>query len=177
MFCRKCGKEIDYDAEFCKECQEMENFFAEPKPEPDFFGQDQPQVPVQPVVTGNRKEGFGKALTSTILSTIAYFVAMIAYGIIIAAMEEVDGGYYNAEVDHEALMMVVGLGVVFMLAALALAIPALIFGIKSIKCFCRAKREGRIKPIPTLVLGIIGVATSGLVFLFALLILMIATML
>ena len=29
MYCRKCGKFIDYDAECCKECEELENYFED----------------------------------------------------------------------------------------------------------------------------------------------------
>ena len=173
MYCRKCGKQIDYDAEFCKDCQEMESFFAEPK-EYSPQWQTMAQAPVQPALEGNKKEGFGKALTSTILGGIAYFIIMIAYGIILAAAEEISDGGYNYYETHEELMFAVGVAVVFMLISLAVAIPSLILGIKSIKCFFRQKRAGKVKPVPTLVLGIVGTVMSSMVLLFSLLIFLLA---
>ena len=127
MFCRKCGKQIDYDAPICKECEEAEKAFLS----------STPTSLTEPV--GDKREGFGGALTATIFGSIAAFIAMIAFGL----MEQEEG-----------------ISFILTFVVIALSIPALILGIKGMKCFFRAKNAGRIKPIATLVCGIIGLAMS-----------------
>ncbi len=157
MYCRKCGKEIFYDAPICKECEEAELFFN--------FNEQPINFEQEPV--GDRKEGFGKALTATILGALAFFISAIAFGVFSVLVEE----YYSTSYyyDATAIGSIVAVGVVFSLIATGLAIPALILGIKSIKVFKLAVNEGRVKPIATLILGIVGVATSALAFLYVLL--------
>lgn len=156
MYCRKCGKEIFYESPICKECEEAELFFN--------FNEQPINFQQEPV--GDRKEGFGKALTATILGAIAVFISAIAFGVVTALIEQYTANYYY---DTTAIGSIVAVGVVFSLIATGLAIPALILGIKSIKVFKLAVNEGRVKPIATLVLGIVGVATSALAFLYVLL--------
>ena len=112
MYCRKCGKFIDYDAECCKECEELENYFEDkeafaptwqeepqeeqkpytpptnnspfehssssmysnPYSQPSYsqpYSQPSYSQPSYSQPVGDKKEGFGKALASTILSTIS----------------------------------------------------------------------------------------------------------
>ena len=167
MYCRKCGKQIDYEAELCKECQEMETFFSDPAIEPQFEVKEQPQYTQQPVqpLPGNKKEGFGKALAATILGSIAYFIASVALGMLMGLQDVANDYYYTY--DKAAYDAVQAVSIVFAVIALGLAIPALILGIKSMSCFFKQKREGKVKPIATLVLGIVGVATSAFGLFFA----------
>ena len=99
MYCRKCGKQIDYDAETCKECQEMETFFSTPEIEPQFEVREQPQYAQQPVqpLPGNKKEGFGKALAATILGGIAIFIVAIALGMLTGLQDIANDPYYMYE--------------------------------------------------------------------------------
>jgi len=46
-------------------------------------------------------------------------------------------------------------------------VPALIFGIKSITLFKSCTRVGAAKPIPTLILGIVGLSFAALSLFFA----------
>ena len=184
MYCRKCGKQIDYDSENCKECQEMETFFSAPEIEPKFEVREEPRPqytqpqyaytqPRQPL-PGNKKEGFGKALTSTILGSIGIVVALIAYVCLLAAMDY-DYYYDYYYYDSYYYESMISVGVIFMLMSLGLAIPSLILGIKSMSCFFKQKREGKVKPVATLVLGIVGVATSALALLYASICFLVAT--
>jgi hypothetical protein len=167
MFCRKCGKQIDYEAEFCKECQEMDAFFGENKPtveEPSLIVEQE-----KPVLEGNRKEGFGKALTSTILGVLAYFLVSVALGLLMGLKDIKPEAFNYDYVAYEAACdLIQGIAIVITIIAIGLAIPSLILGIKSIKCFIKQKREGKVKPIATLILGIVGLAASGYALLFAL---------
>lgn len=197
MYCRKCGKFIDYDAEYCKECEELENYFEnketvapswqETKKEENSYTPPTSGSPfgysgansysnpsysqpyTQPSYTqstytqpvGDRKEGFGKALASTILSTISFFLIMVAFALISVVLEEADY-YYYYEPDVSGI-------IVLTIMSLGLAIPAFIMGLKSIGCFKRASREGRVKPVATLILGIVGTATTAVDWMYILL--------
>lgn len=62
-----------------------------------------------------------------------------------------------------------GSGLISLAFVLPLIIMGLIFGIKSIKLFsCRVK-EGRVKPVPALVLGIVGVVMTSFAIMSAML--------
>lgn len=162
MYCRKCGKQIDYDARVCKECEETEAFFgpdtpekqqppvqqkqpAQPinpyAPQPPYYYVPQQSMPQPMPMQGSNKKGFGVALTAVILGGVAEFLSAIA-------AELVATGY-----------------MVMALLALGCAIPALILGIKSIKLFFSEKKAGNVKPIPTFVMGLIGTILSGSVLL------------
>ncbi len=62
-----------------------------------------------------------------------------------------------------------GSGLISLAFVLPLIIMGLVFGIKSIKLFsCRVK-EGRVKPVPALVLGIVGVVMTSFAIMSAML--------
>ena len=190
MYCTRCGKKIDYDAFVCNECVKQEQeAFAEVKTEesapaleatPETVTeepvadtataepvQEPAQEPVNPQptytapnnqqyyysnpntsyqqpqpTTGNpRMNGFGKALASTILGIFSYIFCFVA--IEVAAFELAESA------------------VVLFLMALGMAIPSLIMGIKSIKTFTSAPKQGLPRPIATLVLGIVGLCAAA----------------
>ncbi len=144
MYCNKCGKQIETGT-LCRECaladaiakteqkefveatvltHEPENLFPDPH---------------------NRMFGFGKALASTIMSTIGFF---LSYAAIIATIESP------------------GAALVLTLLSVPLAVLPLIWGINSIKLF-KTRAKTCAKPIPTLVLGIYGVAMAGMTAFFS----------
>ena len=168
MYCKKCGKQLDYDGDICKECQEAETYFGSTQEQPV-------ETPVttepttQPVSQeADKKFGFGTALASTIMGAIAYFIMAIASGIPLGVIEAIEeAGLYTAEIS-EIAMAGIAVTMVFWVIGVGLSIPALIMGIKSIKCFVARKKAGYVKPIPTLVLGLIGLIASATAILFAL---------
>ena len=150
MYCKRCGKFIDYEADMCNECAAEQNAAIQA----DAFG-------VQPQVKeGSMKTGLGKAIAAAILGTVALMFIEIA--LIIMEMGSMDlmfesDLYYAAEA-----MVEVGAGMfVLLILAAGCAIPSLILSIKSIKTFKAEGAEGRVKPIPTLVLGIYGVVNAA----------------
>ncbi|MBR2988204.1 MAG: hypothetical protein IKC64_00600 [Clostridia bacterium] len=160
MYCRRCGRRMDYDAPICKECEEeLNSARARVSVTPT-----QDEQNARPIYTnapaGDAKEGFGKALAATIMGGISIFVFIIS----IALMYEVSVAYLNSIAYGDTGIYFAGLsvGFVLLLASLGLAIPSLIMGIQSIKCFVNAKKEGRVKPVGTLVCGIIGLASSAI---------------
>lgn len=202
MYCRKCGKKIDYDAPVCKECEAEEtndlfgDFAATPSEvQEDSYGevvfaesveQSQEESHFKPFtapdsqVEGNKKEGFGKALTATIMGCIGVFISFIVLCVMVALVEEFSLAYEEWETIYgssyaypEEVLVDGGVGMLvvsifFTLVSLGLAIPSLILGIKSIKCFSHARKEGRAKPVATLVLGVVGVVASALTLLYVL---------
>ena len=90
--------------------------------------------------TGSRMAGFGKALTATILSTVGFIITYITF------LASAFGAYGSTFVG--------------IFISLPLIIIPMIFSIKSITLFMRCKREGMVKPIPTLILGINGLVNS-----------------
>ena len=124
MYCNKCGREILYGT-MCNSCARINSY--------------QPLHPLS-YDTGSRMAGFGKALVSTILSTIGFIIIYITF-------------FFSALGESGAAF--VG---IFM--STPLIIIPMIFSIKSIKLFNRCKRDGMVKPIPTLILGINGLVTS-----------------
>ena len=188
MYCTRCGKKIDYDSFVCNECRAAEDALVgetklddskpatevnvepestvtetetpreQPAPNQQYYystqntGYAQYQNPYTeqpaPVQTGNpRMIGFGKALTSTILSFFGYIFSYVA--LLLAVDGEPAGG------------------LVMLLIALGMSIPALILGIQSIKTSARVASQGLPRPIATLVLGIVGLAFSALALFFS----------
>lgn len=95
---------------------------------------------------GSRKTGLAKAIVAgclTLGSVIFIYVALFFSLISIEAM------------------------LVFTMMSMAMGIVAIVFGAKCIAVFKTESRENRIKPIPTLIVGIASLATSAiLVFVF-----------
>ncbi|MBE5747818.1 MAG: hypothetical protein E7352_06585 [Clostridiales bacterium] len=174
MYCRNCGKWIDDDAELCVDCKETNDFFSEePSEEPSSVARG---TSVGHAVEGSRKTGLGKALTATILSAISYFLIMFAAGLILGALEECEEyGYYyefSSMIEFLEYIEMYEITLFFLLAPIGMSIPALIMGILSIVCFKREKNAGRVKPIPTLILGIVGLVLAALVLFLGLILLM-----
>ena len=103
--------------------------------------------PNQPKDTKSlKKNGFGKALAGTILGNIGF---IIAYFIIIAF-----NGLYS--LDEAASAVIVGF-----IFTLPPAIISLVFGVKSINTFKATNSTYKVKPIPTLILGIVATVAGA----------------
>ena len=153
MYCRRCGKEIDYDAEYCIECEGMEkervqqNYYTPTYNSQNYsqnynqnYNQNYSQYEYQqPANVPGRGEGIGKGITSIILGFISFI--MITSGISL-----VEDLYYGS----------VGGAVVCFMIGLGLGIPAVATGAAAIKTFKRAVCNNYPRPVATLILGIVG---------------------
>ena len=168
MYCNYCGKFIEGESGVCADCQaaragsqggqEGQNGYAPHGYTPYGsapYGEMPPQgyYPPQPdpyyystePEPHNRMFGFGKALASTVMSFVGF---VFAYITLILAM-----------FSREA-------GLILLVVTLGLLVTSLVFGIGSIACFNK-RRKACAKNIPTLVLGINGVATAAFGSIYA----------
>lgn len=180
MYCIKCGKQID-SGNMCSDCSGADFTQAPPAyTQPPMGGYQYnntaPTANTTPIVTpppavkttpaqstsafaattklpdpNNAMYGFGKALASTIMSTFGFIFAYVFF----------------------AVTMVMGESGIFvsMIFVLPLIIVPMIFGISSIKVF-NARKATCAKPIATLILGIVGLATSAIAALVELIFLL-----
>ncbi len=157
MYCKKCGKFIYSDDDYCNDCVPKEATVDTPavdRPEPVTVREPVAQTAYTPAESAKPKregrvmDGFGPALTSVILGgEVAAPLATAAYFLSVLFLASEDSIQYGVASIICAVYIVI---------AIALAIPSLVMGIKSIKLFKSAVANGRVKPIPALILGICG---------------------
>ena len=101
------------------------------------------QQPQPAATTGNpRMFGFGKALASSILGFSAYLFSAFTLGFSESGLG--------------------GATIILLMMTLGMAIPSLVMGIRSIKTFTGAPKQGLPRPIATLVLGICGLSFAAI---------------
>lgn len=149
-YCTNCGKVINYDSSICVDCVAK----AKKEAENNVRAAYTPAYPTVPVAQVNqpmpapqtsdtKMDGFGMALTSTILASVAFFFSMLMIGLSISEMLGILIFFINPPV-----------------------VISLIFGIKSITLYNKYSEN---KPVPALVLGIVGVSLSGMALLLSIL--------
>ena len=132
MYCKYCGTYVEGESDVCPNCKSKENL------------NNNALIDNTPTYTEQEKYNDRRAgLKGSIISTI---FGEVGFALVYFAMM--------------ALEPVVSL--FFMLASIPFTIIALITGINRIKLFKRLCKEGRSKPIATLILGINGVVMVGL---------------
>ena len=174
MYCRKCGKWIDYEADICVDCQQNEELFKveneetaqqaeqnkqygyfmngstqQPYGQPTYgqpaYSQPMYGQPVQPQDKGSRMAGFGLALTGTIISFFAFIFSCVFTALAATG---------------------IGAALVFFVLATGLTVFTLISGIKSLNTSKACVRAGKVKPIPAFIMGIVNIVMAGLSFLY-----------
>ena len=163
MYCKKCGKFIGNEADFCDECAAKEDAvfaeFFEKKTESTL-----PPFVHETVYNGGKEIRLGKAIAAMILSEIG--LMLIYIGIIL--MGELAMVEYTVEYSGAIACMLIG------------CIPCvlgLIFGIQSICNFKATSMVKSGKRIPVLILGILSVVSSGLGLFLLVIMLMAVSML
>ena len=148
-YCRKCGKQIETNEELCEDCRNEEIIFGDYNSCYDYTKEE----------NSGRMNGFGKALASCILGSVALSVLSVILNLLVYVIESNQRG--------SNLVGIVVLSF-FMMGAVVIS---LIFGMNSIKTFKANIKEGKAKPIATLVCGIVGCVCSGMSILFVLIML------
>ena len=153
MYCNRCGKEIE-SGNICDACAAAA--YRSSVAEKVAKENEKTNVSYAPLEEDampdpkNRMYGFGKALTATILSEV---------GAVLAVYALLFTGYG----------FVTAFSLILSLATLPFIIIPIIFGISSIKAFMERKATCA-KPIPALILGIVGLsnaAASAMILFFA----------
>ena len=138
MYCKYCGTYVEGESDVCPNCKSKENLNN------NVFVDNTPTYTEQEKYN-DRRAGLKSSIISTIFGEVGFALVYIA--LIVVALEPV-------------------VSLFFMLASIPFTIIALIKGINCIKLFKRLCKEGRSKPIATLVLGINGVVMAGLSLFF-----------
>ncbi|MBQ8197441.1 MAG: zinc ribbon domain-containing protein [Clostridia bacterium] len=157
MYCKNCGNLIGEGDKFCAVCgaKQNETIVQEPKIQPAVANsQTQPAVTnpqiQQPVVENKPcNEGQGAPVESSRKKGLGLAIPAAALGFV--------------------AQLFAGLEVFLAFVAIAMSVPALILGIKSINIFNAERKAGRKKPVATLVLGIVATVFAGIAIMLFLL--------
>lgn len=186
MYCKKCGKQIDTNEDYCFECQRDNLIFGSQIQQPgtEETKQEAPvQTTVVPVQTQPSAQNyqtalqpsyskkFGRALASTIIGVIAYILGFCAF---IFAYFKIGDSIFsdilNCSYDFDTFSDVAEVFYTFSkgftVVSAIMAVIGLVFGICSISHFKKIKKSYGVKIVPTLVLGIVGTVWSGLTLYF-----------
>ena len=135
MYCKKCGTYIDGESELCPACKAQEDFN---------FDNNTTVVDNTPTYTEEEKYNDRRAgLKGGIAGCILGFIGSIITGIALGLVE-----FFPVP------------SIIFILISVALNVISLIKGIQSIKTFINFSKQGKAKPIATLILGIVSLAFS-----------------
>ncbi len=146
MYCKKCGKFIGNDSDFCDECSAKEaevfgEFFDAKKETPPAY-----DCASHSTYSDGNQVSLGKAIAAVVLSDVGFafiYLALVLMGATIVLE------------DYASV-------IVCMLIGLVTSVLGLIFGIKAIKHFKETSNIRSGKRIPVLVLGILSVVTAGI---------------
>lgn len=150
MYCKNCGKKIEYDANVCYECQRDEILFGQSVNAVETHKNTEPcSIKEEKIDTG-----IGKAIAGVILGGMGLFSSWFAF--MFAMVASMSSGFFG---DIYAVERV--LAIVFAIIGIVPSIIGIVFGLKSIRRFIKIKNESDERPVATLVLGIVGTATGG----------------
>ena len=154
MYCSKCGKEIDYDALVCRECEQAEAQAQSVEVVPAAEQGTLPASGGKP-----RMRGFGQALAGGIIGFVATLISVIVYVAgLVSVLSAFEGG---ADVGRMAVLILF-----FELLAIVPAIIAIVKGVRAVKIF-KATPSELPKPIATLVVGIHAIFFGGFAILYS----------
>ena len=166
MYCKKCGKFIGNDSDYCDECsvKETEAFeeFSEKKAEEVPPVYNYAPTPA-PTYNGSDEIKLGKAIAAAILSELGFFFIYFAI-IWLGSIVTVDTYDYTTVI-------------ICALAGISMSILGLIFGIQSIKNFKATSQFRNGKRIPVLILGISSVVLAGISLFLTFILLLCAALL
>ena len=145
MFCSKCGKQIDYDASVCNECA---GIIKPPALKTE-------QKPKEISLYAKYKQATAKGSMTTGLKGAGLSVVFGLIGIIV----------YLFALPRMMNGMVLLLGWFLLIISLVFDLIGLSNGISSIKAFIHEGKMKRTRPVPMLLLGIIGIQIAATVLL------------
>ena len=147
MNCKICGAPVPEGQEFCEDCRARHTSAAVASAAPEGKTAHSRSAKVSGIV----------ALIMSILGEIAWGVS---YGLVIAAFAAFDTKNSPAAITKVMGDSLVLSGNIGTAITAVICVIGLVFGIRAILAFRRAKKEG-VKPVGGLVMGIIGLAGSA----------------
>ena len=174
MYCKNCGKYIEYDAVYCDECKKI----LEDNDQKDHYFDDvnkpkQP-TPEKKELEGSIKEGLKKGIIALVLAIVGAVFVGVAVAFISSFAEIYLADHLSLVIEDsiymptEFLPMIENVPYLSLIlggVSLPFSIIGLLYGIQSIKVFIKAKKEGRKRPFPTLILGIAATYESAFAIL------------
>ena len=147
MNCKICGAPIAEGQEFCEDCRARHTSAAPAEVVPETGKAHGRAAKISGIV----------ALVLSLLSEIAWGVS---YGLLMVALTAIDTKDIPARIPKAmGDSLALGGGIATAITAV-ICVVGLVFGIRAIGAFRRAKKEG-VKPVGGLVMGIIGLAGSA----------------
>lgn len=153
---------------------EAENVLSEyssfMKGSPELTAEPKTQKPAEPPkvsqqqYAADKKKGFGKALAATIIGAIGYFIADLANALV--ELFSMGSSLNEVAQTPDVLSVIAVFCMVLAGVALIPGVLAVVFGAQSIGVYRRAIKELKAKPVPTFVLGLIGLILGCLALLF-----------
>ena len=164
MYCRQCGKQIDYDSEFCNECKNDRMIFGIPEKKNGTAVEALTEP--EKAAEGKKKHfPFVVSILSVVSGLSGWYLRQFSMLNIIfnfhygpgteipseGRFVSMPAAYHNIFKDSRCLRPSL------FVASVVVSILAFILGLSSILVFASKKRKPHIaKPIPTLILGIVG---------------------
>jgi lysylphosphatidylglycerol synthetase-like protein (DUF2156 family) len=138
MYCRKCGRKIDYDSELCYECLNDEMI----------FGTDDPERKKNSDGSVRRTLGLTKGIIAMVLSYIALIFSYVALSL---------------QTTLNLYVSKIWITIILVLAFGALIVP-IVFIIQNFGLYRKVKKEHGVKLIPMFVLNFTSIGTMALMF-------------
>ncbi|MBO5224620.1 MAG: hypothetical protein J6C23_08940 [Clostridia bacterium] len=163
MYCRKCGKFFDGNAEICAECARAERIA-----EKEYAKKNKSDADTEAIIVkdGCVEKGKRIGIAGVVIGSIGWIVICIACFIYLFELFAIEKpGLSEYEVIAQAKRFThMASGLIFTCwAGVVIVIPSAVSGITSIKKFVELNRKG-VRSVATLVLGIISLAISVTVF-------------
>ncbi len=169
MVCKKCGKLINDDENYCSDCAPKESPVdeavidtpvTEPEVDSEPIADNEPVADTEPVeepadTTEEQEEikrvtkvvdGYGYAILSVILGVVSYFFAYVAHMLL------ADDGVFSSLVDGALASIIIF--IIALILSVCCGIPSIIMCVRSIKTYISAVANDQLKTAPAVLLGI-----------------------
>ena len=145
MYCKNCGKKINYAAELCDECAKAAGI--------EVRRASVPPTPLTPVYVYEKpKSGLSKSISGTVFGTIAEVLAIFAFYVM---FDCTSNQYYYGGAILALFAIYVGI------AAFIFAVLGLIFGTLGAASFGKYRTLSGKRYLPPLIVGLCGVKNAA----------------
>ncbi len=164
MYCTRCGKQIDYDAVICRECQKelikQEGVLENQSARETVLTKPQ-NKPVK--LSGKVTDDIGFGAVTLLMSVVAIILAIFAIYFFDKSIVRPSKPLFSSDDLNQAYRT---LAIIFTLFSICVGLLSLLPGVKSIKLFASARNRGCVRPVPGFVLGITGISILPTTLIF-----------